>query len=76
MITVFTTSTCAYCKMVKQYLTLKGKEFKEVNLNDNPEIHQQLIEKTGAMTVPQTQIGDRIVVGWNRSALAEALAAL
>lgn len=76
MITVFTTSTCAYCKMVKQYLTLKGKEFQEVDLNDNPEIHQQLIEKTGAMTVPQTQIGDRIVVGWNRSALAEALAAL
>ena len=27
MITVFTTKTCAYCKMVKQYLSLKGKEF-------------------------------------------------
>lgn len=76
MITVFTTKTCAYCQMVKQYLTSKGKEFEVVDLSENPQKHQELIEKTGVMTVPQTQIGDRIVVGWNRSALAEALAAL
>lgn len=71
MITVFTTTTCAYCKMVKQYLTLKGKEFTEVNLNDNPEKHQELIEKTGAMTVPIIQIDDQFVIGWNRQRMAE-----
>ena len=71
MITVFTTTTCAYCKMVKQYLTLKGKEFTEVNLNENPEKHQELIEKTGALTVPITQVGDEFIVGWNRQRLAE-----
>lgn len=71
MITVFTTNTCAYCKMVKQFLTLKGKEFKEVNLHDNPEIHQQLIEKTGVMTVPITQVGEEFVIGFNRQRLAE-----
>lgn len=73
MITVFTTKTCAYCKMVKQYLTLKGKEFQEVDLHDNPEIHQQLIEKTGAMTVPITQVGEEFIVGWNRQRFAEVL---
>ena len=71
MITVFTTTTCAYCKMVKQYLTLKGKEFTEVNLNENPEKHQELIEKTGALTVPITQVGDEFIIGWNRQRLAE-----
>ncbi len=76
MITVFTTSTCAYCKMVKQYLTLKGKEFTTVNLDENPEKRQELFEKTGAMTVPQTQIGDRIVIGWNRTAISDALSAI
>ena len=71
MITVFTTKTCAYCKMVKQYLTLKGKEFQEVDLSENPEKHQELINKTGAMTVPIVQIGEEFIVGWNRQRMAE-----
>ena len=71
MITVFTTKTCAYCKMVKQYLTLKGKEFQEVDLSENPEKHQELIDKTGVLTVPIVQIGDEFIVGWNRQRMAE-----
>lgn len=71
MITVFSTATCAYCKMVKQYLTLKGKEFTEVDLTNNPEKHQELINKTGAVTVPIIQIGEEFIVGWNRQRMAE-----
>ena len=71
MITVFTTKTCAYCKMVKQYLTLKGKEFQEVDLSENPEKRQELINKTGALTVPIVQVGDEFIVGWNRQRMAE-----
>lgn len=73
MIKVFTTNTCAYCKMVKQFLQLKGKEFEVVNLDENPEIRQALFEKTGAMTVPITQVDDQFIIGWNRQRLAEAL---
>lgn len=73
MITVFTTNTCAYCKMVKQYLTLKGKEFTEVDLHENPEKRQELFEKTGALTVPITQVGDDFIIGWNRQKFAEVL---
>ncbi len=73
MITVFTTTTCAYCKMVKQYLTLKGKEFNVVNLEEHPEKRQELFEKTGALTVPITQVGDEFVIGWNRQKFAEVL---
>lgn len=78
MITVFTTNTCAYCKMVKQFLTLKGKEYKVVNLDDNPEKRQELFEKTGAMTVPITLIEkedgmEDVIIGFNRARLAEVL---
>lgn len=73
MITVFTTSTCAYCKMVKQYLTLKGKEFSVVNLEEHPEKRQELFEKTGALTVPITQVNDDFIIGWNRQRFAEVL---
>lgn len=78
MITVFTTNTCAYCKMVKQFLTLKGKDYKVVNLDENPEKRQELFEKTGAMTVPITLIQkedgmEDVVIGFNRARLAEVL---
>lgn len=73
MITVFTTNTCAYCKMVKQFLTLKGKEFEVVNLDENPSKRQELFEKTGAMTVPITQVNDSFIIGWNREKLAGAI---
>lgn len=70
MITVFTTNQCAYCVMVKKYLTMKGKKFEVVNLDDNPEMRQTLIEKTGARTVPITQVDDQFIIGWNPGRLA------
>lgn len=70
MITVFTTSSCAYCVMVKKYLSMKGKEFEVVNLDDDPQARQSLFEKTGAMTVPITKVDDQYIVGWNPSKLA------
>lgn len=78
MITVFTTNTCAYCKMVKQFLTSKGKDYKVVNLDENPERRQELFAKTGAMTVPITLIErdngmEDVVIGFNRARLAEVL---
>ena len=73
MITVYTTTACAYCKILKQYLTMKGKEFTVVNLEENPEKHQELIEKTGVMTVPITQVDDQFIIGFNRAHLAEVI---
>lgn len=69
MITVFTTSTCAYCAMVKNYLTAKGKEFEVVNLEDHPEKREELFEKTGVMSVPITKVDDQYIIGWNPSKL-------
>jgi glutaredoxin len=59
--------------MVKQFLTLKGKDYQVVNLDDNPEKRQELFEKTGALTVPITQVDDNFIIGWNRARLAEVI---
>ena len=73
MITVFTTPTCAYCQMVKKLLDLKGKEYRVVDLESNPDVRQALIEKTGAMSVPITQVGEEYIVGWNPAKLGALL---
>jgi glutaredoxin 3 len=72
-ITVYTTTTCAYCAMVKKYLTAKGHAFTSVNLDDDPELRQKLVYQTGAMTVPITRINEKFIIGWKPMELAAAL---
>lgn len=73
MITVFTTNQCAYCVMVKKFLTSRGKEYEVVNLEENPGVRQSLLQRTGAMTVPIIQIGEQYVVGWNLPRLSSLI---
>jgi glutaredoxin-like YruB-family protein len=69
MIKVYTTNQCPYCNMVKKFLTMKGKEYEVINVEDDLEARQSLFKKTGAMTVPITQVGEKFIIGWNPAKL-------
>lgn len=71
MLTVYTTPTCAYCGLVKKFLDSRGAKYELVDLEKNPKIRQDLIHKTGAMTVPITTNGVEYVVGWQPAKLAK-----
>ena len=79
-ITIFTTNTCAYCVMVKKYLSAKGLGYEEVNLDQNPERQAEALKISGALTVPVTVItkeddSREVVIGYNLAKLAPAVAA-
>ena len=71
MLTVYTTQSCGYCPMVKKYLTVKNVEFQAVDVTNDPEKRQELLEKTGMMTVPVTTDGESYVVGFQPALLAK-----
>ncbi len=78
-ITVFTTSTCSYCPMVKRYLQTKGLSYDEVNLEDHPERQAEVLQMSGALTVPVTVVtktddSQEVIVGYNLQRLAPAIA--
>jgi glutaredoxin 3 len=78
-ITIFTTTTCAYCPMVKKWLSAKGHAYEEVNLDQNPERQAEAMALSGAMTVPVTVVtkqddSKQVVVGFNLAKLAPAVA--
>jgi glutaredoxin 3 len=78
-ITIFTTNTCAYCGMVKKWLSAKGMSYEEVNLDQFPERQQEAMELSGALTVPVTVVtreddSREVVVGYNLARLAPAVA--
>lgn len=78
-ITVYTRSNCAYCVNVKKFLDMKQKQYKVVNLDDNPQVEAEVVAKSGARTVPVVMVademGERVAsIGWNPGALAAAIA--
>lgn len=78
-ITIYTTNTCAYCVMVKKWLSSKNMTYDEVNLDTNPERAQEAIEISGQMAVPVTVItkdddSKEVVVGYNLAKLVPAVA--
>lgn len=78
-ITIYTTNTCAYCVMVKKWLTSKKLQYNEVNLDTNPERANEAYEISGQLAVPVTIITKdddtkEVVVGYNLAKLAPAVA--
>lgn len=78
-ITIFTRTTCAYCPMVKQFLSAKGHQYDVVNLDEHPERQAEVIELSGAFTVPVTVVTKEddqreVVIGYNLAKLAPAVA--
>lgn len=69
-ITIFTSKTCAYCPMVKRFLDFKNVTYKEIDIDEHPELYPN-----GYTTVPLTRIGERIIAGYSTSVLSQALTA-
>jgi glutaredoxin 3 len=72
-IKIYSTPTCPYCKLVKEFLKEKGIAFVDVDVSGDPQAANEMVKKSGQMGVPVIEIDDQIIVGWNKSALEEAL---
>jgi len=72
-VTVYTTNSCPFCVMIKNFLNDQQIPFKEVNVEENPQLMLELVNKTGQMGVPQTEINGEWVVGFDPQGILRAL---
>jgi glutaredoxin 3 len=70
-IIVYTSPTCPYCGMVKEFLSQRGISFEERDVSRNSSYAQELVRSTGQMGVPVTIIDGQIVVGFDRGRLEQ-----
>ncbi len=70
---IYTTPTCAYCAMAKEFFGKNDIEYEERNLVNNPEAREEMIRKSHQMGVPVIDINGQIFVGFNRGELEKAL---
>ena len=72
-ITIYSTPTCHYCHMAKEFLTENNISFTDHNVAEDAEKRQEMLEKTGQMGVPVIDIEGEIMVGFNEEKMKELL---
>lgn len=66
LVTIYTKETCPYCAMAKQLLEHEGvTEFKEIRIDLDDKVRDEMISRTGKRTVPQIYIGNVHVGGFD-----------
>lgn len=71
---IFTTPSCAFCVMAKEFLRIKGVEFEEKNVADDMDARQEMVELSGQMGVPVITVDGEVAVGFNQTQLEALLA--
>jgi len=72
-VTVYSTPTCPYCKMAKEYFKDNDIEYADIDVAADDAKAQEMIQKSGQMGVPVIDIDGKIIVGFDREAIKEAL---
>lgn len=70
---VYSTPTCPYCKLTKDFLKEKGIAFSDIDVAADPSAANEMVKKSGQMGVPVIEVNGSVIVGWNKGALEEAL---
>ena len=76
---LFTLSTCAWCKLVKQFLKENEVEYEYIDIdiseeNEKEEIRQIIRDKGGSVSFPTTIIDNKILItGFRKDKIKEAL---
>ena len=72
-ITIYSTPTCHYCNMTKEYFNANGVKYEEIDVSQDQDKRKEMMEKSGQLGVPVILIGEEVVVGFNRPKLARLL---
>ncbi len=72
-ITIYSTPTCPYCKMAKEYLTSKNTAFTDVDVSSDQDAAAKMVEISGQMGVPVIDIDGKIIVGFDKDELNATL---
>ncbi len=70
---VYSTPTCPYCKMAKNYFKEKNISYTEYNVATDQQKAEEMIEKSGQMGVPVIDINGKIIVGFDQSEIEKIL---
>ncbi len=72
-VTVYSTATCHYCVLLKDFLKQKGVSYKEIDVGANRDMIAEMVQKSGQMGVPVIDIDGNITVGFQPEIISKQL---
>jgi len=70
---VYSTTTCPFCVMVKDWLKDKGIAYEDYNVGTDQEKAKEMVDKSGQMGVPVIDVSGEIIIGFDKPKLESAL---
>lgn len=68
-IKVYSTPSCPWCKVAKNYLASKHVAFEDVDVSRDREAAMEMVQKSGQRGVPVIDINGKIVVGFDQATI-------
>ncbi len=73
MVIIYSTPTCPYCEMAKEFFKKSQVEYVDCNVATDEKAREEMIKKSHQMGVPVIDIDGEIIVGFNRPEIERAL---
>lgn len=70
---VYSTPSCPYCSMVKDFLKKKQVPFESYDVSRDERRAEEMVRKSGQMGVPVVDVNGRIFVGYRPAEIERAL---
>ena len=70
---IYSTPYCVYCKAAKEFFEEHGVEYEEKDVAKDEEARDRMIKKSGQLGVPVIEVGDEVVVGFDKKKLVALL---
>ncbi|MEN2998585.1 MAG: Uxx-star family glutaredoxin-like (seleno)protein [Brevinematia bacterium] len=70
---VYSTPTCPYCNMLKNYLRSKGIKFVDYDVSKDEVKAMEMVRISGQMGVPVVVINGKVIVGFNKPIIDKML---
>lgn len=61
---VYSTKTCPFCVMVKEYFDKKGVKYEDIDVGSDRTKAMEMVAKSGQMGVPVIDINGQITIGF------------
>jgi len=65
-ITIYTTPTCGFCHMAKEYFKSKNIGYDSKDVTADADAYKEILDKSGQLGVPVIDIDGSIVIGFDR----------
>lgn len=73
MVKIYTTPSCVYCKMAKEFFGKHSIAYEEKNVALDAQARDEMVQKSGQLGVPVIDIDGQIIIGFDQPRLASLL---